>query len=45
VQFKDHLDDTVWQPVSGSVLVNGSQASLLDETPAAGTRFYRVVAH
>jgi Tol biopolymer transport system component len=45
VQFKEHLDEPVWQPVNGSVLVNGRQASLVDETLTAGTRFYRVVAH
>jgi Tol biopolymer transport system component len=45
VQFKNHLEDLVWQPVKGSILVNGSQASLVDVTPPAGTRFYRVVVH
>ena len=45
VQFKDHLDDVVWQPVKGSIVINDSQASLVDGTPAASTRFYRVVAH
>jgi Tol biopolymer transport system component len=45
VQFKDHLEDSFWRPVKGSVLINGSQASLIDDTPTAGTRFYRVVAH
>lgn len=45
VQFKEHLDDPIWQPITGSILVNGSQASLVDETLTAGTRFYRVVAH
>jgi hypothetical protein len=45
VQFKNHLDDTVWQPVKGSVLVDGNQASLVDEMSTSDTRFYRVIAH
>lgn len=45
VQFKEHLDDLVWQPVGGSIVVNGNQASLTDLAPGPNTRFYRVLAH
>jgi Tol biopolymer transport system component len=44
VQYKDKLDDSAWQDLSGSVTNNGSQAWLQDSAPASGQRFYRVVA-
>jgi Tol biopolymer transport system component len=45
VQFKDHLNDSVWQTASGSIVIMGNQASLIDPAPATSTRFYRVLAH
>ncbi len=45
VQYKDNLGDPVWQPVSGTVTIDGNQASITDLTPANGQRFYRVVAY
>ena len=44
VQYKNNLADSVWQPVSGIMNVNGDQASLTDSAPGSGQRFYRVVA-
>jgi Tol biopolymer transport system component len=44
VQYKNNLTDNVWQPVSGTMTVNGNQASMIDPAPASGQRFYRVVA-
>jgi hypothetical protein len=45
VQFKSTLSDTSWQDVTGTVAVTGNQASLTDQAPASGQRFYRVVAY
>jgi Tol biopolymer transport system component len=44
VQFKTSLEDPVWQPVSGTVSINGNQAQLTDLAPGLGQRFYRIVA-
>ncbi len=44
VQYKNNLTDNVWQQVAGTMNINGNQASLMDPVPAAGQRFYRVVA-
>jgi Tol biopolymer transport system component len=43
-QYKNSLTDSVWQPVAGTMNVNGNQASLTDTAPAPGQRYYRVVA-
>ena len=43
-QYKNDLSDSSWLPVSGTVSIQGNRASLIDPTPAAGQRFYRVVA-
>jgi Tol biopolymer transport system component len=45
VQFKDDLGEPSWQQVSGSVVIDGNQASLTDLAPASGQRFYRVLAY
>ena len=45
VVFKNSLDDAAWQTVSGSVTITGAQAQLTDLAPAAGQRFYRIVAY
>ncbi|HKW30266.1 MAG TPA: hypothetical protein VJT54_13095, partial [Verrucomicrobiae bacterium] len=44
VQYKNNLTDNAWQQVAGTMNINGNQASLTDPVPAAGQRFYRVVA-
>ena len=44
VQFKNNLTDAFWQPVSGSVTINGNRGYAKDFSPSAGHRFYRVVA-
>ena len=44
VQYKNNLSDSAWQPVAGTVNINGNQASVTDPVPVSGQRFYRVVA-
>ncbi len=44
VQYKNNLTDNIWQPVAGTMNINGNQASLTDSAPTPGQRFYRVVA-
>jgi len=44
VEYKDNLNDSVWQQVAGTININGNQASLTDPAPAFSQRFYRVVA-
>jgi hypothetical protein len=44
VEYKNNLTDSVWQPVAGTININGNQASMVDPSPADGQRFYRVVA-
>jgi WD40 repeat protein len=44
VQYKNNLPDSTWQPVAGTLHINGNQASLTDSAPGSGQRFYRVVA-
>jgi len=44
VQFKNTLSDSNWQDVTGTVTIAGGQAHLTDLAPAAGQRFYRIVA-
>ncbi|HXT39066.1 MAG TPA: hypothetical protein VN887_03495 [Candidatus Angelobacter sp.] len=44
LEYKNDLAGTNWNPVLAGVLVNGSTAICLDDTPATGNqRFYRVV--
>lgn len=43
VQFKDSLDELVWQDLNGLTTVVGNLGSLQDYGPFSGTRFYRVV--
>jgi hypothetical protein len=45
VQFKDDLTDADWQPINGSIVIEGSQGSVLDLTPNPDHRFYRLVAY
>jgi len=44
VQYKNNLTDSAWQPVVGTININGNQASLTDPVPVSGQRFYRVIA-
>lgn len=44
VEYKNNLTDSAWQPVAGTVHINGNQAFLTDPVPVSGQRFYRVVA-
>jgi Tol biopolymer transport system component len=45
VLYKNNLEDATWQPATGSVTITGNQAQLTDLVPAAGHRFYRIVAN
>jgi hypothetical protein len=42
VQYKNHLDDSVWTPILPAVSGNGSPMTVNDTAATAGTRFYRV---
>ncbi len=42
VQFKNHLDDSVWTAILPSVSGTGSPMTVNDMTATAATRFYRV---
>jgi Tol biopolymer transport system component len=44
VQFKNNLSDPRWQLLSGPATVVGSQGSIIDPSPAAAQRFYRIVS-
>jgi Tol biopolymer transport system component len=43
VQFKNDLNDSIWQNFNGNVVLLGNQGSAYDLVPVAGQRFYRVV--
>jgi Tol biopolymer transport system component len=43
-QFKDDLADLNWQPVTGTMVIEGSKESILDLAPNPDHRFYRIVA-
>jgi len=42
-QFMDNLNNSGWQPVTGSVIITGNQGSITDLAPGLGQRFYRVI--
>ena len=44
VEYKENLSDSAWQPVAGTITINGNRASLTDLAPSSNRRFYRVVA-
>jgi hypothetical protein len=44
VQFKNSLSDPQWQPLNGPATVVGNQGSIIDFSPAAVQRFYRIVS-
>jgi len=43
-QFKNELSDSAWQPLTGGVIMLGSQGYFNDPAPPAGHRFYRIVS-
>jgi hypothetical protein len=43
VQFKNNLNDSLWQTLPGSVTILGSTGYFTDATPIAGQRFYQIV--
>jgi hypothetical protein len=43
-QFKDNLDDPVWQNINGDVTLVGGQGYVTDFAPSATQRFYRIVS-
>jgi hypothetical protein len=44
VQFKQNLNDAVWQELTGQISILGDEAQMKDERVSA-SRFYRVVAY
>jgi Tol biopolymer transport system component len=45
VEFKNHLEDSNWQPLSGTFTNLGNKAWLQDLSPDANGRFYRIVSY
>ncbi|HEV7927882.1 MAG TPA: hypothetical protein VGR14_21210 [Verrucomicrobiae bacterium] len=45
VQFKNDLTDPAWQPVQSPATVVGSQGQIIDFSPGATQRFYRIVSY
>jgi len=43
VEYKDNLDDPLWQTVVAPVTFVGNRGILVDPTPASSGRFYRIV--
>jgi Tol biopolymer transport system component len=44
VQYKNSLDDPLWQVFTGAVGTNGNRAYISDSTAGATARFYRIIA-
>jgi Tol biopolymer transport system component len=44
VEFKNHLEDSNWQPLSGAFTNLGNRAWLQDLSPNANQRYYRIVS-
>jgi hypothetical protein len=44
VEFKNNLSDPEWQPLTGPATVVGSRGNIIDSTPGATQRFYRIVS-
>jgi Tol biopolymer transport system component len=44
VQFKNNLTDPEWQPLNTPPTVVGNQGQIMDLSPDAGSRFYRIVS-
>jgi hypothetical protein len=45
VQYKDNLNDAIWQNMNGSVTVVSNRASATDPVPSSSQRFYRIVSN
>jgi Tol biopolymer transport system component len=45
VQYKNDLNDPEWLPLSGTATVVGSQGSIIDLSPSATQRFYRILSY
>jgi Tol biopolymer transport system component len=45
VQFKDNLNDPLWQILNGSVTMVSNTASATDLAPSSSQRFYRIMAY
>jgi WD40-like Beta Propeller Repeat len=43
VQFTDDLNDPIWQAVNGNMILVGNGGQIVDLTPAASQRFYRII--
>ena len=45
VWFKDNLTDPVWQPLNGSITIQGNQGQAVDFSPNPVHRFYTILAN
>jgi hypothetical protein len=45
VQFTKSLTDPQWQPLSGPATIVGNQGQIIDCSPDATQRFYRIVSY
>jgi hypothetical protein len=45
VQYKNNLNDAIWQNMNGSVTVVSNRASATDPVPSPSQRFYRIVSN
>jgi len=45
VQYKNDLNDPEWLPLGGTATVVGSQGSIIDLSPSATQRFYRILSY
>ena len=45
VEFKDDLNEPSWHPLTGTITHSGTKGFIQDPAPAAGQRFYRILAH
>jgi hypothetical protein len=43
VQFKNNLNETVWQNLSGDILASGPAAAKTDSSASGSQRFYRII--
>ena len=43
VQYCTNMNNPVWQTVNGNAFYIGNNGQLIDQTPAAGQRFYRII--
>ena len=44
VQYTTNLNNPVWQPVNGTAIIVGDNGEVIDLTPDATQRFYRIVS-